>query len=741
MERLSESRTTIALRDVLLNSPAFTPGHRSRGPWSVTRLEEALRAILEQRQVELRITFFFDALDEFDGPPDYISRFVKYLVNRPTGSLTHTKVCFSSRPWDDFMTNFSSGPKLAVEDFTKEDIRYFCTTSFSINLDAKHHSLVSRLADEIVLRASGVFLWASLILKELVAAFNGGQTPSLEDLLRLLQSVPTELSNYYNFLIQRIPKNLRWKTYALLEVVVRARTQEGPRLDYTWKTVLISDSPNWLAAQQILGNLDNRGDEDPSKEPRRDILLWGGGLVSVSADALQLMHQTVYEFVTKLDFKDQVLGSMSKATHENGHSFHFKSFLTFYFHEVPFLLTATTRETKDLRSSINYGAKAEETTGRSCQPFLDSVPSHTIAEFGKRLIKHLEFDGHYLGVRLERHLIRSHLGFATFLRLRLYLQDRVLRDPGRLSTIAASEDLLQLVTLAVGLGETYTYQRLLSTASFLLDNGHGKSRIWDLFPYVLEPIFRPHQFDLWDQPRHSGCLEAFDRLAALFLEHDQRCASRPLLVGKSDVHWVKPIHTAPPLTTIWLLDHGANPNEQDWLGRTPLDHILLHKWRELDSLIIIPDDYHRRAELLKHIYQSTSILLQHGVRRQYASDDDWKRFVEKLRDKGFDVSDFPAMVPKTQEATSTARSISPPAPTTSVLTAPILSDPPTTKPKSTFSRRVKHLFGKWRQTRQLNPSTRPKTLSSLTTQAGYKPPCICADANPCDGHDPGCGTK
>jgi hypothetical protein len=644
------------------------------------------------------------------------------------------------------MTNFSSGPKLAVEDFTKEDIRYFCTTSFSINLDAKHHSLVFRLADEIVLRASGVFLWASLILKELVAAFDGGQTPSLEDLLRLLQSVPTELSNYYNFLIQRIPKNLRWKTYALLEVVVRARTEEELRLDYTWKTVLISDSPNWLAAQQILGNLDNRGDEDPSKEPRRDILLWGGGLVSVSADAVQLMHQTVYEFVTKLDFKDQVLGPMSKATHKNGHSFHFKSFLTFHLHDAPSPFKFTHRETKGLRSSINHGAKAEETTGRSCQPFLDSVPSHTIAEFGKKLINYLAYaDGCYSRDRLERDLIRSHLGFATFFRLRLYLQDRVLLDPGHLSTIAASEDLLQLVTLAVGLGETYTHQRLLSTASFLLDNGHGKSRIWDLFPYVLEPTFRPHRWLLWDQSRHSGCLEAFDRLATLFLAHDQRCASRRLLVGISDVHWVKPIHTAPPLTTIWLLDHGTNPNEQDWLGRTPLDYLLLHKLRVLDSLVITsPDDLRasdRRAELLKHIYQSTSILLQHGVRRQYASDDDWKRFVEKLRDEGFDVSDFPAMVPKTQEATSNAGSISPPTPTTSVLTAPVLSDPPTTKPKSTFSRRVKHLFGKWRQTRQLNPSTPSKTASSLATQAGYKSPCTCADASPCDGHDPGCGTK
>jgi hypothetical protein len=63
-----------------------------------------------------------------------------------------------------------------------------------------------------VSRASGVFLWANLIVRELIGAFEGDQVPTLQDLLQLLKSFPVELSEYCRFIVERIPKNLRWKT-------------------------------------------------------------------------------------------------------------------------------------------------------------------------------------------------------------------------------------------------------------------------------------------------------------------------------------------------------------------------------------------------------------------------------------------------------------------------------------------------------------------------------------------------
>jgi len=52
-----------------------------------------------------------------------------------------------------------------------------------------------------------------------------------------------------------------------------------------------------------------------------------GRLVEVLGDDTpQLMHQTVYDFVTGLGFKELVLSDLAKITTENGHSFHLKHY-------------------------------------------------------------------------------------------------------------------------------------------------------------------------------------------------------------------------------------------------------------------------------------------------------------------------------------------------------------------------------------------------------------------------------
>jgi len=87
-----------------------------------------------------------------------------------------------------------------------------------------------------------------------------------------------------------------------------ARTQDELSVAYLWKTVMISDSPSYATAREIPGALDDGSPSVPEEEQRRALLLWGGGLVSLASLGVQLMHQTVHDFVTKLDFKDRVLG-------------------------------------------------------------------------------------------------------------------------------------------------------------------------------------------------------------------------------------------------------------------------------------------------------------------------------------------------------------------------------------------------------------------------------------------------
>ncbi|KAH6641222.1 hypothetical protein F5144DRAFT_482650 [Chaetomium tenue] len=736
IKSLSNNKRTLAFLDSLFETPAFRiqdtsssresrrgepallpqdsdqlhEAHRyirrmEQMSWPIDRLKEALRSILDQSQVKIRIIFFLDALDEFDGPPAYVCRFLNFLAKRPDSSLTTTKLCFSSRPWEEFVSHFGGEMSLSVEDFTKSDIRYFCTTHLIESLDHSRHGPVSRIADEIVLRASGVFLWASLILKELMAAFEGDKVPSLKDLLRLLHSVPTELSDYYHFIIQRIPQSLRWQTYALLELVVRARNPKELSLHYLWKTTLISDSPTYPAALETLKKLNTRGHKSSTNEPQRSVLQWGGGLVSMSfglftadpsSPTVQLMHQTVYEFVVKLDFKDQVLGSMAKATYENGHTFHFKSLVSFRLTEE--LIRVHHMDMLDaLRPSMDHGAEAEETTGTSCQAFLDSVPDHVIIGLGVGLMDILKFSGLYLYDKFRRDLIRSHVAFATYFRLRLYLRDS-LRDQESYFTSPACNKLLLLTALALGSRETHTHQRLL-TANFILDNGYNASQESDLFADTLDPL-KVHS---WYEPWETQCIDGLDRLTALLLDHDPGGANSPVWGNrnnKSRTDTCRPIHLGLPTTTTWLLGHGINPNELDSLGRTPLDVLMLDRVRRCQDC---QDDQSKEFEktYLLVIRQVAIILIDHGGRRKVASRANWESALRYFQRAGLDTANLPPGLqplaemkdrqkkpkPVPKEAASPAWPLPPTAFTTN-------DGPPTTEKRS-LGRSVRRFLSKW----------------------------------------------
>lgn len=62
--------------------------------WTIPELERCLQLLLDQEHDKLDICFFFDALDEFDGHPDMLCRFLTCLISRPPTSLTRVKVCF-----------------------------------------------------------------------------------------------------------------------------------------------------------------------------------------------------------------------------------------------------------------------------------------------------------------------------------------------------------------------------------------------------------------------------------------------------------------------------------------------------------------------------------------------------------------------------------------------------------------------------------------------------------------------
>ncbi|KAK5989396.1 hypothetical protein PT974_10915 [Cladobotryum mycophilum] len=325
--------------------------------WSVLQLERAVDDLVKQRLIDIDICLFIDALDEHDGPPEFISHFVKDLISNQ-GSRTRIKILFSSRRWDTFVEAFDQYPGLQIHDFTENDIREICVRTIGSNIPGSDDIL--KMTDEIVERARGVFLWVKLVLNDLsqcAAKFlatrkDREHLPS--ELLKAMELLPNDLSQYYETIIERLPYSSRWEAFCLLEVVSKST-----------EPIFLHDVSKILACS----NVKKRADIEEAAMPQRNraankytegqLRTHSGGLVEVvpfrGKFQLQLLHQTAAEFVQRPDFKNIVLGEKCRLTEDNGHSL-----------MVKFLFPSKAGDFYPISDRLLLHARAAEaTTGKS----------------------------------------------------------------------------------------------------------------------------------------------------------------------------------------------------------------------------------------------------------------------------------------------------------------------------------------------------------------------------------------
>ncbi|KAE8454252.1 hypothetical protein EG329_005177 [Mollisiaceae sp. DMI_Dod_QoI] len=188
------------LANVLWKWPKFS---RVKNPedWSRDDLEEILVHSLSLHQKGVCI--FLDGLDEIDpkdGPFDLLL-IVERISSIP--KTTGLEVCASSRPEASFIQSLKSYPKLRLQDLTKHDVEVyakdFVKTRCSFDLSGIDES---QFIEEIVDKASGVFLWVSLALRSLQRGIINGDDPTT--LMERLRALPTELGKLYEEMLKRL---------------------------------------------------------------------------------------------------------------------------------------------------------------------------------------------------------------------------------------------------------------------------------------------------------------------------------------------------------------------------------------------------------------------------------------------------------------------------------------------------------------------------------------------------------
>ncbi|KAK3325948.1 hypothetical protein B0H66DRAFT_144100 [Apodospora peruviana] len=172
---------------------------QDRRPFQEDELRDTLRRTLSEAASTAAVCLFIDGLDEFDGKHDDLIILLKHLVEN-----TPVKMCVASRPWEVFQDAFQNKPSLRLEDLTYQDIKDFVTSRFQSSasfaqLGSREPEFASQLVEEVVQKASGVFLWVHLVVSSLLDGMKFGDR--IIDLQCRLDSLPSDLEDLYGRII------------------------------------------------------------------------------------------------------------------------------------------------------------------------------------------------------------------------------------------------------------------------------------------------------------------------------------------------------------------------------------------------------------------------------------------------------------------------------------------------------------------------------------------------------------
>ncbi|KAF5601657.1 heterokaryon incompatibility protein het-E-1 [Fusarium subglutinans] len=221
---------------------------------SQEELEDMFRHAVKYVSSRAKLALFIDGLDEFDGDCSALISLVQECIASPI------KVCVSSRPWTEFENAFREYPRLKMQHLTYDDITKYVVSKFEANhqfarFRKLHPQFASTLSHSIADKASGVFLWVTIVVASLLAGMMAGDR--VEDLENRLNLLPSEMDDLYGRMVETIDPLYREHAAQLFRLV--SASKEPPSLRILW----YADEVKFL---------DRAIDEDPSAVPLEEVM-------------------------------------------------------------------------------------------------------------------------------------------------------------------------------------------------------------------------------------------------------------------------------------------------------------------------------------------------------------------------------------------------------------------------------------------------------------------------------------
>ncbi|KAH6664614.1 small s protein [Halenospora varia] len=228
-------------------------------PWTLSQLKRAFRSLIRECQNRnIKLCFFIDGLDEYDGDHDEIVEYFLGFACEPG-----IKMCLSSRPLVVFEEAFTEFPGLKLQNLTHCDIQSYVENKLGnhrhmARLSLKNPEEARRLRTEIVLKANGVFLWVKLVVKSLLQGLRDQNR--ITDLQRRLRHLPADLEALYEHMLLKTDPFYLEQASQIFQIVLVAQKESTScqitLLQLSWaededETLAINASLRALTTEEI----------------------------------------------------------------------------------------------------------------------------------------------------------------------------------------------------------------------------------------------------------------------------------------------------------------------------------------------------------------------------------------------------------------------------------------------------------------------------------------------------------
>jgi ankyrin repeat protein len=250
-------------------------------------LQSSLPKVLRSRPICL----FIDALDECgkDNAVKLVGIFstlLKSLESQPMG-LQQFHICFSCRHYPILDVD-ENRFEICTEHENERDISAFVDDK----LAAFRTRVSSKIPDLITARASGVFMWARLVVEQILDLERDGAGPAKME--AVISAIPPNLNDLYHELVRgmdaRSKKLIQWVCFAIRPLNLD---------ELRWAMVIEAECPN-RSLQVCKSAEDYVADSAPMKRQAQTL---SRGLVEVThTQTVQFIHQSVKDFFFEKDF-------------------------------------------------------------------------------------------------------------------------------------------------------------------------------------------------------------------------------------------------------------------------------------------------------------------------------------------------------------------------------------------------------------------------------------------------------